>query len=75
VYLLCGLCCAGAPGSFDIALRSKVSWYKERSWMEECRDSDANSASRKRPGIIYVRERRADSIEVTEDWFFVMKLE
>jgi hypothetical protein len=43
--------------------------------MEECRDSDANSASRKRPGIMYVRERRADSIEVTEDWFFVMKFE
>ena len=35
--------------------------------MEECRDSDASSASRKRPGIMYVKERRADSIDVTED--------
>ncbi len=52
-----------------------MSWYKERSWMEECRDSDASSASRKRPGIMYVKERRADSIDVTEDWFFVMKFE
>lgn len=41
--------------------------------MEECSDSDASSASRKRPGMIYVRERRADSICVTEDWFLVMK--
>jgi len=35
--------------------------------MEECSDSDANSASRKRPGIIYVKERKADSIDVTDD--------
>lgn len=34
----------------------------ERSWMEEWRDSEASSASRKRPGIMYVRDRSADSI-------------
>jgi hypothetical protein len=45
----------------------------ERSWIEECKDSDASSASRNRPGMIYVRERKADSICVTEDWFLVMK--
>jgi len=43
--------------------------------MNECSDSEASSASRNRPGIMYVKERRADSIEVTEDWFFVMKFE
>jgi hypothetical protein len=42
--------------------------------MEEWRDSEASSASRKRPGMIYVRERRADSIWVTEDWFLVMNV-
>ena len=45
----------------------------ESNWIEECRDSDANSASRNRPGIMYVKERRADSICVTELWFLVMK--
>lgn len=35
--------------------------------MDEWRDSEASSASRKRPGIMYVRERRADSIDVTDD--------
>lgn len=41
--------------------------------MEEWRDSDASSASRKRPGIMYVRDRKADSICVTEDWLLAMK--
>jgi hypothetical protein len=42
--------------------------------MLECRDSDAISASRKRPGMRYVRERSADSICDTEDEFFRMKV-
>ena len=50
-----------------------VSWYIDNSWIEECRLSDANSASRNRPGMIYVSDRNADSICVTELWFFVMK--
>jgi hypothetical protein len=43
--------------------------------MEECRDSEAISASRKRPGIMYVRLRRADSICATEEAFLRTKLE
>jgi hypothetical protein len=39
--------------------------------MEECKLSEASSASRNRPGMIYVNERRADSIWVTELWFLV----
>lgn len=42
--------------------------------MEEWRDSEASSASRKRPGMMYVKERKADSICVTEDWWVVMKV-
>lgn len=44
----------------------------DSSWMEECKLSEASSASRKRPGMMYVKDRRADSIWVTELWFLVM---
>lgn len=62
-------------GNLDSDRVRRVSWYMERSCTEEWRDSEASSASRNRPGIIYVRERRADSIDVTEDWWVVMKEE
>jgi hypothetical protein len=61
------------PGSFEIARVRRVSWYMDSNWMEECKLSDASSASRNRPGMIYVNDRKADSICVTELWFLVMK--
>lgn len=41
--------------------------------MPECNDSEAISASRKRPGIKYVSDRNADSICDTEEELFRMK--
>jgi hypothetical protein len=61
------------PGSLEIARVRSVSWYKDSNCIEECKLSEASSASRNRPGMIYVRDRNADSICVTELWFLVMK--